>query len=214
MTDAATLQVRHVRLADSATLTPATIDEVEGVFVALDDPPPVRTVLGVTQGEQTRTLEVLRVVEVATADAARGFYGRWADDEAQGRATKVGTEHLEDGTPQVQPVSRDHSAAISMSDGMAMPAPVMLDDDGHEDSGQVEAAREDTDAEAAAEAEAAPQEATPADAEATPAEAEAAPQEAAPADAEAAGDGNNNGGSKRSRRSRGGRRKRGGKRGR
>lgn len=133
MTDAAAiLEVRHVRLAEQATLRPASLgDGEEGVFVALDDPPPVRTVLAVVEGDRRRALEVAWVVEVAERDEMRGFYGRWLADEALGRAVKVGTEHLEDGTPVVQPVVYDHSSMIDVSDApvMAMPAPVMIVDD-------------------------------------------------------------------------------------
>lgn len=134
MTESAILEVRHVRLADEATLSPAPLAEGEdGVFVALAEPPPVRTVLSVVQGDQRRALEVARVVEVATRDehGTRGFYGRWVEGDALERAAKVGTEHLEDGTPVVQPVSRDDNAPIVASDApvMAVPAPVMSVDD-------------------------------------------------------------------------------------
>jgi hypothetical protein len=134
------LELRHVRLAEQAMLRPASLypassDDAageEGVFVALDDPPPVRTVLAVVEGERRRALEVAWVVEVAEHDdAPRGFYGRWVGDEALERAVRVGTEHLEDGTPVVQPVVLDHSSFINVSDApvMAMPAPVMIVDD-------------------------------------------------------------------------------------
>ncbi len=138
MTQAAALELRHVRLAEHITLRPAPLgDGQEGVFVALDDSPPVRTVLAVVEGEQRRALEVAWVVEVAERDehgapATRGFYGRWVSSDALERAARVGTEHLEDGTPVVQPVIPDHSAVIDLSDtpGLAMPAPVLvLDDD-------------------------------------------------------------------------------------
>ncbi|MEM7159383.1 MAG: hypothetical protein AAF799_41480 [Myxococcota bacterium] len=134
MTESAILEVRHVRLADEATLSPAPLAEgEEGVFVALAEPPPVRTVLSVVSGDQRRALEVAQVVEVTSRDehGTRGFYGRWVGEEALERAAKVGTEHLEDGTPVVQPVSRDDNAVIVASDApvMAVPAPVMNVDD-------------------------------------------------------------------------------------
>ncbi|MEX1363213.1 MAG: hypothetical protein AB1Z98_08810 [Nannocystaceae bacterium] len=145
---AAILEVRHVRLADQAVLSPAPVaDGEDGVFIAHDEPPPVRTVLAVMEGHQRRVLEVVRVVEVADRDerGTRGMYARWVDEEALTRAARVGTEHLEDGTPIVQPVERDDSSAISMSDapGMAMPAPVMMDVD---DTGVIDTEdREDAD---------------------------------------------------------------------
>ena len=156
MTDAAALELRHVRLAEPVTLRPASLGPTpdggveEGVFVALDDSPPVRTVLAVVEGERRRALEVAWVVEVAERDDAkaalgaasdegggplvRGFYGRWVADEALERAARVGTEHLEDGTPVVQPVVYDNSVMHDVSDtNMAMPAPVIVLDGSDED---------------------------------------------------------------------------------
>ncbi len=155
MTEAAAiLELRHVRLADHATMRPAALgatEGVEGVFVAIDDPPPVRTVLAVVEGERRRALEVVWVVEVAEHGETRGFYGRWVDDEVLERAANVGTEALEDGMPVVQPVVSENSAGIDVSDGMAMPAPVMImdDDTGVIDEGEAEA--DEREAEPAAE---------------------------------------------------------------
>jgi hypothetical protein len=136
MTEAPALELRHVRLAESVILRPAQLGPTpegtveEGVFVALDDSPPVRTVLAVVEGGRRRALEVAWVVEVAERDEAKGFYGRWLADEALERAARVGTEHLEDGTPVVQPVVYDNSAVLDVSDtSMAMPAPVIVMDD-------------------------------------------------------------------------------------
>ena len=120
---AAILEVRHVQLSEQATLSPATLAEGEdGVFIALDEPLPIRTVLAVIEGDRRRALEVVRIVEVADRDerGRRGLYGRWVDDDALVRAARVGTEHLEDGTPVVQPVARDDSAELSMSDAPMM----------------------------------------------------------------------------------------------
>jgi len=143
MTDpTASLEVRHVHLAEQVTLSPASLGEGsgegpdeanEGVFVAFAEPPPVRTILTVVEGDSRRMLEVIRVVEVAERDErkVRGFYARFAEGQALEHASRVGTEHLEDGTPQVQPVIPDHSAALPISDAppMAVPAPVMITDD-------------------------------------------------------------------------------------
>lgn len=149
MTDAAALELRHVRLAEPVTLRPAPLGPTpeggveEGVFVALDDSPPVRTVVAVVEGGRRRALEVAWVVEVAERDDAggsstRGFYGRWVGDEALERAARVGTEHLEDGTPVVQPVVYDNSSVLDVSDtAMAMPAPVIVLD-GSEDEDEDE----------------------------------------------------------------------------
>jgi len=143
---AATLELRHSTLADAAPVSPAPLaDGTEGVFVAIDDPPPVRTVLTVVQGDQRRPLEVTAVVEVIdrSAQTTRGFFGRWVDAEALERAGKMGTEHLEDGTPVVQKV--DPSVSDDGSDApaaMAMPAPVMIIED---DTGVVHVGDDDDD---------------------------------------------------------------------
>lgn len=135
MTDsAAILELRHSRVAEHVTLSTAALsDDQEGVFVAIDEPPPVRTVLTVVQGDERRALQVVSVVEVAERDerGTHGFYGRWVDEDALERASKVGTEHLEDGTPVVQPVIRDNSVVMDVSDApaMAMPAPVLILED-------------------------------------------------------------------------------------
>lgn len=145
MTDpTASLEVRHVHLAEQVTLSPANLGDgpseaSQGVFVAFAEPPPVRTILTVVEGDSRRALEVVRVVEVAGRDERkiRGFYARFCADEALERAARVGTEHMEDGTPQVQPVMPDHSAALPISDAppMAVPAPVMINDD---DTGMID----------------------------------------------------------------------------
>ena len=148
MTEAAALELRHVRLAEPVTLRPAPLEGSgeEGVFVALEDSPPVRTVLAVVEGGRRRALEVVWVVEVAGGDEVKGFYGRWVADEALERAARVGTEHLEDGTPVVQPVVHDNSAVLDVSDtSMAMPAPVIVLDD---DTGGVDTDEEDGEREA------------------------------------------------------------------
>ena len=154
MTDsAAILELRHSVLADAATVSPTPLsEEEEGVFVAIDDPPPVRTVLTVVQGQERRPLEVTSVVEVADRDerGTRGFYGRWVDADKLENAAKVGTEHLEDGTPVVQPVVPDHSVSMDVSDAPAlgMAAPVMIIED---DTGVVDVSdgdSEDADGEA------------------------------------------------------------------
>ncbi|MCH9680284.1 MAG: hypothetical protein K0V04_02530 [Deltaproteobacteria bacterium] len=143
MTDtSAILEVRHVHLAEQATIEPATLPSGEdGVFVALDEPPPVRTVLTVVNGDERRPLAVVAVVEVTHGDQPqrRGLYGQWVDDQALASANRVGTEHLEDGMPVVQPVMPDNSRALPLSDvpTMAMPAPVVMldgDDDSREDA--------------------------------------------------------------------------------
>lgn len=121
------LDLRHVTLSETAELSPAG----DTIFVALDEPPPVRTLLRVVEeGAKPRVLEVTRVIEAPDADGrnARGLYGRFVDDAAGARLERVGTEHIaagEGGEAHGSP-SQDGSDG---DDGgraqMAMPAPVV-----------------------------------------------------------------------------------------
>lgn len=94
------MQLRDVTLAEEATLEPTD----DGVFVALANPVPVRTVLTVQGGDGAQQLEVVRVVEVAGADprGVRGVYAKPA--QVEGEAT-VGSEHLQptEGSPRGAP---------------------------------------------------------------------------------------------------------------
>lgn len=128
------LDYRHVPLADQAALA----EKGDGVFVALEAPPPVRTVLrAVASDGSVRALVVTRVVEVADGDAggARGFYGRFVDDEALAKSDAVGSEHLDapDGSSAIAESTEQGSGADPGSDvgnaAMAMPAPVLVDDE-------------------------------------------------------------------------------------
>lgn len=116
------VDLRHVRLAQSAALSEAD----GGVFVALDDPPPVRSVVVIHGDDGSHPLEVTRVVEVPESDprGARGVYGRFVDDEALQRTDRVGTEHLADGASAGSPAIDDEGEAPDVS-SMAMPAPVV-----------------------------------------------------------------------------------------
>jgi hypothetical protein len=176
----------------------------------MDEPLPVRTVLAVIEGGTRRALEVTRVVEVAERDerGRRGIYGRWVGDDALARAMKVGTEHLEDGTPQVQPVSPDDSGSAALSDGtsMAMPAPVMIsvDDTGVIDVNDREDADEGSDdAEESSEASEESSEASEESSEATEESGDATEESGERASTEESADQGDG------RKSRGGRRKRG-----
>ena len=131
MNDAARVRVeiRRVPLTDTAPCEPSE----GGVFVALDDPPPVRSILAITAGDEApRALEVTAVVEVAPEGGARGFYGRFIEDDALARFERVGTEHLSDGEPE--PAARGEGETAESDDAgpgtqMAMPAPVVDPDD-------------------------------------------------------------------------------------
>lgn len=82
---------RDVPLADEATLETTE----RGIFVAIGEPVPVRSVLQVEADGETRNLQVVRVVEVASSDpqGVRGLYAR--DVEADQAPAGVGSEHLE-----------------------------------------------------------------------------------------------------------------------
>jgi hypothetical protein len=120
------VELRHVVLAESAALT----EHEDGrVFVALDEPPPVRSVLALFDATKRRAIEVVRVVEVADAGGARGVHGRVVDSDALARFAAVGTERLPGGTkepvstqPNPEPVRSDDDTSAQL----AMPAPVMV----------------------------------------------------------------------------------------
>jgi hypothetical protein len=124
------VELRHVVLAEAAALT-----EQSGgrVFVALDEPPPVRSVLALvdaSDGSTRRAIEVVRVVEVADGDGSRGVHGRVVDADALARFAAVGTERLPGGTRE--PASTEPTPDPEKSDAdangsqLAMPAPVMV----------------------------------------------------------------------------------------
>jgi len=145
---------RHVTLVDGADFN---VHEDRSVFIALDEPPPVRTVIQLWRGDEARAVVVQRIIEIPDADKgeARGFFGVPADDEAIAGAARVGTEHLGAGTHAGEHNSVGEPAPDAGADaniGMAMPAPVVVHDEGDDDS----SAAEDTDGaapEAAGEAE-------------------------------------------------------------
>lgn len=125
---------RHVTLADGCELT---VHPDRSVFIAMDEPPPIRTVVQLWRGDEARAVIVDRVIEVPDAEAGteRGFFGIPADEDAIAGATKVGTEHLEGPSGD----ESDGNDASARSDGngeaninMAMPAPVVVHDDGEE----------------------------------------------------------------------------------
>lgn len=119
---------RHVELATGATLEPAA----DGLSrLAIATPPPVRTVLAVTSGGETKAYAVVSVQEVATAGGSRSCLLREvANDELP---VKVGTERHGAGAlgPAPEAVggvggSGDESESIGSS--LAVPAPVVNDD--------------------------------------------------------------------------------------
>ena len=88
------VDLRQANLSESAKLREAE----DHVFIALEQPPPVRSLLRLTIGEERKAFEVQRVVEVASDDEpARGCYGSFVDVERLEEQTKVGSEHLQPG---------------------------------------------------------------------------------------------------------------------
>jgi hypothetical protein len=131
MSDAASrvrVDIRHVQLAEAASCEPAS----NGLFVAMDDPPPVRSILAVSDGDGApRAFEVTAVVEVAPEGGVRGFHGRFIESDALARFERVGTEHLSDGEPEGDATDGEHADADDAGLGtqMAMPAPVVDPDE-------------------------------------------------------------------------------------
>ena len=88
------VDLRQANLSESAKLREAD----DAVFLALDAPPPVRSILRITEGENVRAFEVGRVIEVADdSEPTRGCYGSFVDDARLDDQAKVGSEHLEPG---------------------------------------------------------------------------------------------------------------------
>lgn len=124
------VDIRHVEIAEAA---PCEESEA-GVFITLDDPPPVRSILAVREGNDApRAFEVTAVVEVAPEGGARGFHGRFIESDALARYERVGTEHLSDGEPEETDEAGGEHTIDDDDDGpgthMAMPAPVVDPDE-------------------------------------------------------------------------------------
>ena len=96
MSQAVRVDLREATLSESASLS-----ESEGeapCFIALDNPPPVRSLLRVHVGEDARIFEVSRVIEVVGEDESRrGCYGRFVEGDRISEQQRVGSEHLEPG---------------------------------------------------------------------------------------------------------------------
>jgi hypothetical protein len=113
------VDIRHHTLATAAPLDESADGEV---FVALDDPPPVRTLLAIHDGKEgPHALEVTRVVETDTDASRRGVFGRFRDPDVLRGLESVGTEHLASGE-QVSAAGSDDSDHAGF---LAMPAPVV-----------------------------------------------------------------------------------------
>jgi hypothetical protein len=141
---------RHVELQSGAQLQET---DDGGLFLALAEPPPVRTVLELREttaaggGGNARghAYEITGVVEVESPGGARGCRLRRVDDEAL-KSRTVGSERLADASGgRASPTGAMPAARSNAEDGedwsdeygahMAVPAPV-VDPDGGDDSGE------------------------------------------------------------------------------
>ena len=102
------VDLRQASLSESARLR----DAGELLFLAIDNPPPVRCLLHLRNDDGVdKAFEVARVVEVVDEEeAARGCYGREVPLERLDEQVRVGSEHLEPG----------------ITSGGGVPAPVVM----------------------------------------------------------------------------------------
>ncbi len=128
--------LRHTTLLDSAALVDRGDDQF---FIATAAPPPTNSILTLDGEGERQFFLVDKVIEVEADDQPRGVLGKLTDAQAHKEASKLGTEHLEDGKAPV-----DEPAPA-----MAMPAPV-VDPDPTEEVDLGERARLETDGEAVA----------------------------------------------------------------
>jgi hypothetical protein len=100
------VELRQATLSESARLR----EKGEQAFLCLENPPPVRSLLRITIGEEQRAFEVGRVIEVVDeSEAERGCHGTFVALERLAEQLRVGSEHLQPG--------------IS---GSAVPSPVVI----------------------------------------------------------------------------------------
>jgi len=123
---------RHATLAEGAELR---VHADRSVFVVMDEPPPVRTVVQLWRGGEARAVMVERSAEVPDPEeGVCGFFALPADEEAIAAAIRVGTEHLEAGSGssgEGTGVEAGSDAEHNMN--MAMPAPVVVHDDAEDE---------------------------------------------------------------------------------
>jgi hypothetical protein len=88
------VELRQATLTESARLREAG----DRMFLALENPPPVRSLLRLRAGEELSAFEVARVIEVVDeTEPARGCYGQRVSLDRLVEQDKVGSEHLEPG---------------------------------------------------------------------------------------------------------------------
>jgi hypothetical protein len=88
------VDLRQATLSENARLR----EIGDRLFLALENPPPVRCLLRLHAGGEQKAFEVTRVIEVVDeTEPARGCYGRHVEIERLSEQAKVGSEHLEPG---------------------------------------------------------------------------------------------------------------------
>jgi hypothetical protein len=103
------VDLRQATLSESARLR----ETGEQAFLCLENPPPVRSLLRITVGEEQRAFEVGRVIEVVDeSEAERGCYGAFVALERLAEQQRVGSEHLQPG--------------IIGAGGSGVPSPVVI----------------------------------------------------------------------------------------
>lgn len=94
MSEAVRVDLREATMTESARLR----ERGEQLFLVMETPPPVRSLLRLTVADERKAFEVARVVEVVEeGEPERGCYGRWVDVARLVEQDRVGSEHLEPG---------------------------------------------------------------------------------------------------------------------
>jgi hypothetical protein len=94
MSETVRVDLRHATLSESARLR-----ESNGqAFLCLDNPPPVRSLLRITIGDEQRAFEVGKVIEVIDdTETERGCHGTFVALERLAEQQKAGSELLQPG---------------------------------------------------------------------------------------------------------------------
>jgi hypothetical protein len=93
-------------------------------FIALDEPPPVRTVLSVREeGGEARAFEVSHVIEISEASpiGVTGCQGRFVEAKRLERQRDVGSEHHAPGEAQHSPEADGSDDGLAEETGSAPP---------------------------------------------------------------------------------------------
>jgi hypothetical protein len=118
------VEYRHALLAEQTTME----ETADGLFLALDQPMPVRSTLRViTPDGVSRGVVVERVAETSEP-GGRGVFARFVDDDTVTSNLNVGSEHLESAAVEEDEGSAPERESDGTNAAVAMPAPVLVDD--------------------------------------------------------------------------------------